>query len=61
MQMGIVAVASIPSIVMMKSHTLTRYSLTIMYWVTLLLNFVIAAIILYSCRNIMNGREIKSE
>ncbi|MEG0735864.1 MAG: hypothetical protein RR441_03290, partial [Longicatena sp.] len=59
---GLAAVPSIILIVVMFNLGVFNTTLILMIsLLSLLMNFVISALILYGCRNMMNGREVKSE
>lgn len=65
MRMLLMIVCSIPAIAMtvyivMTGHINTT-TLMIMSYSSLIMNFVISAIIMYFCQDMMNGRELKSE
>lgn len=65
LRMLVILAASLPSIILVIAiiaWDLPAFQMiTSISVVTLLMNFVISALIIYSCRNMMNGREIKSE
>lgn len=66
LRMLIIGASCIPSIIFVVAYvkitgTLSLTTFSIMAWILLVFNFVITALILYGCRNMMNGREIVSD
>lgn len=65
MRMLIMIVCALPSAILTAYFIITGYLnptvLMMLSYSSLVLNFVISGIILWSCQNMMNGRELKSE
>ena len=63
MRMIIMLIGSIPSTIIIVVIYLIVGSRAIIWgsYVSLIMNFAVSFLILYGCRNMMNGRELKSE
>ena len=63
MRMIIMLIGSIPSAIIIVVIYLIVGSRAIIWgsYVSLIMNFAVSFLILYGCRNMMNGRELKSE
>lgn len=65
MRMLIMIICALPSVVLTAYFVLSGHLnptvLMIISYSSLVLNFVISAVILLTCQNMMNGRELKSE
>ena len=65
MRMLIMIASALPSVILtvvfIMMNTLTPTTLTIISMSSLVTNFILAIIILWSCQGMMNGRELKSD
>ena len=66
LRMLVILISCIPSFIVLfvlitTSGTITMNYMNIVTIVNLMMNFIISFMILYLCRNMMNGRELKSE
>lgn len=65
LRMLVILVAALPSVgVMILVANLGMFSMSMITWMSVLslvMNFIVSGVIIFGCRSMMNGREIKSE
>lgn len=65
LRMLIIIFASLPSLILIliifNLNIVNMTLLTLLTFLPFVMNFVLSALILYGCRNMMNGREVKSD